>query len=219
MFRKEKKAKTLPNRNHPVEQWKFWSETAHWKDVYEAFQNFLPRGYAPYKEHDKQVIELLSARLFRIEFPVCQLPSGVNFLRVDDKIENTDLKTLVKATKKQYPYVIVEKSGCYRGIALAPDFILAGVCWFSAIPKDVIKKVKELKLEFLTREDSQIMEQYFNEVDELLDVVGVPTISDIRSWMVAPVANNAPYEVWQLSLKDRKGEVSEKTPMYMVLKL
>lgn len=220
MFRKNtSKGGVTPLRNQPVEKWQNWLESAHWREVFNAFQDFIPRGYTPYKEHDKQVMDLLSSRLFRIEFPVSKLPFGVNLLRVDNEIENLDLKALVKVTKKQYPYVIVEKNGRYRGIALTPDFILAGVCWFSAMPKTVIKRARELKLEFLTREDSKVVEQYFNEVDELLEVVGAPTISDLRCWLVAPVASHAPYEVWQLSRRDRKGYIGEKTPTYMLAKL
>ena len=217
--KKTSKAGVMPLRNQSVEEWQKWAEKANWKKVYEAFQDFMPRGYAPYKDHDQQVLDVLRKHLFTIKFPICRVSENINHLEVPNGIGVDNLKDLVNDTERDYPYLIVEKSGRYRGIALSQNLIFAGVCWIPAMPKEVIRKAKELKLEFLTREDSKLMEQHFNEIDELLKAVGAPTVSDLSSWMVAPVAAHAPYVVWQLSRRDRKGEIGETTPTYLLVKL
>ncbi len=220
MFRKkEKKAEVMPLRNQSVEEWQKWINVAHWKDVYEAWQNFLPRGYEPYKEHDQKVLKVLRRRLFGIEYPICHVSEKINHLEVADGISSAQLKNLVKTTTKAYPYLIVEKSGRYRGIALSPDLIFVGMCWLSVSVAEAIQKAKELNLAFLTREDSAVMEQYFQQTNELLDCINAPTFRETIGWLVAPLAAQAPYEIWKLSNKNRYGTIDDNCPTHLFVKL
>ena len=220
MFRKkESKAEVMPLRNQSVEEWQKWAEKANWKNVYEAWQNFLPRGYDPYKEHDRKVLEILRKRLFCIEYPICHVSEKINHLEVPNGIGSASLKALVKDTERDYPYLIVEKSGRYRGIALSPDLIFVGMCWISVSISEAVQKARELKLDFLTREDSEVIEKYFKETNDLLDCIGAPTFREVFWWCVAPLASHAPYEIWKLAAANRKGMIGDDVPIRLFVKL
>lgn len=65
-----KTAVKTPGVNASVKQWQSFADGKDWSLVYEAWINWMIRGYEPYADHDKQVEELLRRRLLRIEQPV-----------------------------------------------------------------------------------------------------------------------------------------------------
>lgn len=218
-WRKKEKKIQKPSRSQSLDEWKKWLEKATLKQVFLVWQDFIPRSDGINKTHDMKINELLEKRLFCIDFPICRLKNKVNSLKLPNDVDNNTLKDLVKNSTKTFPYLLIEKNGRYRGIALESDVIFVGTSWVSATPRECIKRAQQLNLRFLTKSDSLLIEKYWKEINSFLDSIGAATLQNIRCWLLETDNLQPPFEIWKLSEKNRCATVDENTLVKLFLKL
>lgn len=113
--KKSDAANLIPGRNDAIEKWRFFANTAHWKQVYDAWADWMYRGYKPYIEHDEKVGELLESPLLGIEQPI--LPPAWLLLHANRLIEvecGADVQRVKEAVRLKYcgaPCFVVEQNG------------------------------------------------------------------------------------------------------------
>ena len=179
--KKSDAANLIPGRNDAIEKWRFFANTAHWKQVYDAWADWMYRGYKPYIEHDEKVGELLESRLLGIEQPI--LPPAWLLLHANRLIEvecGADVQRVKEAVRLKYcgaPCFVVEQNGRLRGFALSDKLIIAGVSSVSFGLAEVQRKMEKTGMSFLSREDSHCLEKHIGLVNQMMEAADVPTLA------------------------------------------
>lgn len=178
----------IPGNNAPVEEWQNFVDNNEWPIVYKARNNFRPRGYEPYTEHDKAVENLLWKRLFRIEQPV--LSRGFlkrhcrQIILVDCDADSGTIKENARQSYMGAPQYVVEKNGKLRGFCLSPELIIAGITPVLLPVGKMQQEVGKRNL-FLTNQDDALrITLCRDKLNKMMKKTGVPSFSGVYCWMI-----------------------------------
>ena len=177
---------TVPTKDAPLNEWVQYINTHSWKDVLHLRAKFIMRAGS---QKDEEIWHMMCQKLMQIERPVVSddfiTKHKDRIIRVDSFASNQTVKNTVakKYAAINKPCFIVEQSGTLRGFALSENLVIAGVSAIEVFPHAAVKKVLSLELEFLTREDSALVETNFFELNQMMVAANVPGICS--QWMIA----------------------------------
>mgnify|MGYP003210302589 FL=1 len=220
--KKSDAANLIPGRNDAIEKWRFFANTAHWKQVYDAWADWMYRGYKPYIEHDEKVGELLESRLLGIEQPI--LPPAWLLLHANRLIEvecGADVQRVKEAVRLKYcgaPCFVVEQNGRLRGFALSDKLIIAGVSSVSFGLAEVQRKMEKTGMSFLSREDSHCLEKHIGLVNQMMEAAGVPTLATMFRWITKNAADGE-FASRVLCRKKCYEPLRDREPVFLLAKL
>lgn len=195
--KKSEIAKKMPSKADSLSDWEKFINTHHWKEVMYVCAKFIPEYGS---EKDNKIWGLLCDRLTQIEQPIVSpefiYKNSGKIIWVEENLSAQEVKNLVARYDVQikYPCFVIETSGKLRGFALSPNLVVAGFSATSTYPILAIKKVKSSRLAFLTKKDSEAVEECFVELNNMMVDAGVPGCN--YQWMIAPEKGEMkdPYE-------------------------
>lgn len=195
-----KTAVKTPGVNASVEQWQSFADGKDWSFVYEAWINWMIRGYEPYADHDKQVEELLRRRLLRIEQPVL---SAKLIKRFSDRIitvaDDAASSEVYAAVREQYAgrlCYVIEKSGRLRGFALSSVLVITGITPVNLFAKDIQSAAAKCNLRLTAEDDVPYIMSCRDELSAMMNEAGVPDFDGVFRWLLTGRAENGEFTVW-----------------------
>lgn len=191
-------ADKIPTREDSVSEWVQYINTHSWKDVLHLRAKFVMRAGS---QKDEEIWHMMCQKLMQIEQPIV----SVDFISEHkDRIiwvDSYSSKLRVKdAVAQKYsainkPCFVVEKSGKLYGFALSENLVIAGISAIDVFPHAAVKKVMSLGLNFLTREDSTVVETNFFELNQMMIAANVPEVCS--QWMIVSEGEKFPKDPYE----------------------
>lgn len=215
----------VPQRDDSVECWQVFAEKAGWREVYDVRRSFVPRAYGPYADHDMAVCDLLSERLFRMEQPILSpeflASQATNIIEVENGADRETIKDVVSSMPVSVPMYVIERCGRFRGFALTPQLILAGVTATAFRPYVVLEMAEEMNVSLLTREETGVVEKNLQCLLDMMSKIDVPLLYE-KEWMLLPDENGVragSFETYNLRHSKRFGFLEHDDFSVLVAKL
>ena len=108
------------------------------------------------------------------EFLVSQ---AANIIEVENGVERETIKDVVSSMPVSVPMYVVERCGKFRGFALTPQLILAGVTATAFFPYAVLEMAGEMNVSLLTREETRVVEKNLQCLLSMMSKVDVPYLT------------------------------------------
>lgn len=192
---------------------------ASWQEVYD-FWSKLVRPTDADTSNDAQMYRMMQNRLLTPEWPVLGkqfvFDNLGEFVQVPNNATPAQIKSVVKEHFIGTPMYVLEKSRRFRGIALTPDLVLAGISSAYAPAETVKEKVDELGLKLLTKEESQAANKALPQLDYMLQAAGVPRLSHCFGWLVN--GSEGEYRAYSLNRSDYGWQCHPEESIYLVVK-
>ena len=226
LTRKEKTTSVIssngsPNFKMSIDEWQEFLVKADWKTILEIKNQFTP---CILNKKDNTLWNMLHDYLLKTEHPILSdeilLRISNKIIWVDENATDNEIKQTVKKRFKKIskPSFVISKAHELIGFALSEDLIIYGATPIYTYPETAIVKASVWKKSFLTKKDSQILEANLNELEEMTQLVDVPSLK-WTSWMIENESNATIYDGYSLSHPKRYTYFEYDDPTPIIVKL
>jgi hypothetical protein len=210
-----------PNFKTPLEEWQEFLSKADWKTILEIKNQFTP---CVLNKQDNALWNMLHDYLLKTEHPI--LSDEILFritnkiIWVDGNATDNEIKRTVKMCFKKIskPAFVITKTYELIGFALSEDLIIYGSTSVCTYPETAVVKATVWRKSLLTKEDSQILEANMDELDEMTQLVNVPSLR-WTAWMIQNKPNATIYDSYSLSHPKRYIYFEFDDPTPIIVKL
>lgn len=197
--RKKATVKT-PGVNAPVREWQRFADGNDWHVVYEAWVNWVERGYEPNIDHDMMIETLLCRRLRQIEQPVLSEGFMERFseqiISVADKASSDEVRKTVRERYAGSLCYVVEQSGRLRGFALSSELIIVGITPLALFAGDILPLAENMNLRLTDESDTECIMKCRSRLNEMMENVDVPGFDGVFCWLVETKADGEGFVAW-----------------------